>query len=397
MTTLISFLGRYRRDPHKRSQHASYQQASYDLGDGQLPIRTAFFGSALMERLRPQRTILLGTAGSMWDVLDFDVESPEWAELVEATEQEAVTQHLLDRVSTRTRGVMSGAELMLIGYCRDQAEQLALLGGLAERIAEGERVVIDVTHGFRHLPMLALVAARYLGHVRRAEVTKIYYGAFDMTSAEGITPVLELDGLLRMLDWVEAFAAHDASGNYGVFAPLLGEDGLSAGASERLARAAHFERITNSPKARENITPLLADIGKLGGATRLFADQLVSRLGWTRKNGRDERERALFEAYLARQDFVRSAIYLQESAISAECIRSRLDGNDHSQREQARSSLKSNQAFRALSDIRNLLAHGTFDGSYSRRATAAAQATATASELDRRLRELAGEITREAL
>ena len=79
MTTLISFLGRSRKDPA-----TGYQRATYAFPDGK-QVPTAFFGAALMQRLRPQRTLLLGTAGSMWDVLDIDVESTEWIELAEAT------------------------------------------------------------------------------------------------------------------------------------------------------------------------------------------------------------------------------------------------------------------------------------------------------------------------
>lgn len=355
MTTLISFLGKNRGD-----SATGYQRATYAFDDGQR-VQTPFFGSALMQRLRPTRMLLLGTAGSMWDVLDFDTEAPEWAELTEASESAAVTQELLDRVSTRTRGAMQGAELVLITYCRNEIEQMELLADLAARVVEGEEVVLDITHGFRHLPLLALVAARYLSHVRRAVVRDIYYGALEMT-ADGITPVLRLVGLLHMLDWIEAFAAHDASGNYGVFAPLLMRDGMKRASAESLDRAAHLERTTNSTRAREILTPRLAEVQTLGGATRLFSDQLARRLAWARKPSRDARERALFDAYLERKDFLRASIYLQESAISAACNRLTIDSNEHAPREQARETLRGSPAFRDLSDIRNMLAHGTVAG-----------------------------------
>lgn len=187
MTTLISFLGKSRRDPA-----TGYRTATYAL-DGGPPLTTSFFGSALMERLRPQRTLLLGTSGSMWDALEFDTEVPDWAELVEATEQERVDQVLLDRVALRTRRAMPGAELLLIPDARNEAGQIALLTELARRIAPGERVILDITHSYRHLPLLALVAARYLAHARQAVVTDIYYGALEMTD-KGLTPVVKLDG-----------------------------------------------------------------------------------------------------------------------------------------------------------------------------------------------------------
>lgn len=388
MTTLISFLGK------GRSSAGGYQQATYAFEDGQ-QVQTAFFGAALMQRLRPQRTLLLGTAGSMWDALGIDIESNEWIELGEATERGDVNQTLLDRVSARARAAWIGAELVLIPYCRTESEQMALLADLATRVGEGESVVLDIAHAFRHLPMLALVAARYLTHVRKAIVSDIYYGALEMTN-EGMTPVVKLDGLLRMLDWIEAFAAHDASGNYGRFAPLLQHDGMKASLADQLGHAAHLERVTNSADARQKITPLLGAIKGLGGATRLFADQLDQRLDWARRDSRDARERALFEAYLAREDFIRAAIYLQESVITSACIDARLDSNDHDQRETARAKLKEHREFQALSDIRNMLAHGTASGDKSKRAKAAASSTATAPALTDELRRLARTLARVA-
>ena len=53
MTTLISFLGKTRPDPA-----TGYQRARYRFDDGQT-VQTAFFGSALMQQLRPDRTLLL--------------------------------------------------------------------------------------------------------------------------------------------------------------------------------------------------------------------------------------------------------------------------------------------------------------------------------------------------
>lgn len=386
MTTMISFLGKSRK-----GSATGYQAATYEFAKGE-QVRTAFFGFALMQRLRPQRTILLGTAGSMWDALEIDIEAPEWAELTEASERAEVTQELLDRVSKRTRGAMQGAELVLIPYCRDAIEQMKLLTDMAARVRENETVVLDITHGFRHLPMLALVAARYLSHVRHAVVSELYYGALEMTT-NGITPVLKLDGLLHMLDWIEAFAAHDASGNYGVFASLLVRDGMKQDSADALERAAHFERVTNSTQAREIVTPKLGEIAALGGATKLFSDQMALRLSWARKPTRDARERALFDAYLERKDFLRASIYLQESVISAACNRLAIDSNEHAPREQARETLKDSSAFRDLSDIRNMLAHGTVAGETGR-AKAATRAAESAPALTSRLRKLAQDLDR---
>ena len=135
MTTLISFLGKNRRDPA-----TGYQRARYCFDDGQT-VQTAFFGSALMQHLRPDRTLLLGTAGSMWDALDIDTDAPEWPELIEASERSDVDQALLDRVSMRARASMAGAELVLMPYARSESEQTGLLADLATTASEARAII----------------------------------------------------------------------------------------------------------------------------------------------------------------------------------------------------------------------------------------------------------------
>jgi len=91
MTTLISFLGkgRYERD--------GYRTANYRF-DTAFAREVPFFGMALAEYLQPQRLVLVGTSGSMWDVF-FERESSQHddtlLELIEAVEKDAVTDQML--------------------------------------------------------------------------------------------------------------------------------------------------------------------------------------------------------------------------------------------------------------------------------------------------------------
>lgn len=38
---------------------------------------------------------------------------------------------------------------------------------------------LDITHGFRYLPMLALLSVMHLRVVRAVQIQGIYYGAYD--------------------------------------------------------------------------------------------------------------------------------------------------------------------------------------------------------------------------
>ena len=204
MHTLVSFLGRGRDNPT-----SGYREATYHFADG-TDDTTAFFGLALARHLKPDALVLLGTAGSMWDVLIENLpgigETDEALrlELMEAVASGSVTADLLGRTQPLIeRAVGRPVRLELIPFGRDAAEQRHILECI-EQAAEPGEVSLDVTHGFRHLPMLSLISAFVLERLRRT-VTGIYYGALEMTTG-GYTPVLGLDGLLAIQRWVEALA-----------------------------------------------------------------------------------------------------------------------------------------------------------------------------------------------
>lgn len=354
MTTLISFLGK---------QQKGYKSANYRFDEG-FVRNVPFFGMALAEYLKPDRLILLGTSGSMWDVF-FLHESQEIDDALlkidEAASNNQVTEDMLDEHANRLAAKLGyPVACQLIPYARDEAEQSAILNKLADTLSKGEKVILDVTHGFRHLPMLALVAARYLKHIRQVEVLDIYYGAIEMTPPGGETPVLRLGGMLKMLDWVEALATYDKDGDYGVFAPLLQADGMEAARAALLEKAAYFERTSNPVKARETLTSVFPSIEAHNGLLgRLFKEQLKQRISWFRVHGRDARERSLADTYLQRRDYVRAAIFMYEAFITGWVNEKKANPNDYEEREDAYEEARVERPeIKKLKNLRNALAHG---------------------------------------
>jgi CRISPR-associated Csx2 family protein len=354
MTTLIGFLGK---------QQKGYRTATYRFDAG-FSREVPFFGMALAEFLKPDRLILLGTSGSMWDVF-FDHETSDnddgLMRLIEAASENKVTRPMLaDHARRLSERLGYPVDCQLIPYARDEAEQSAVLAELAEALTAKERIVLDVTHAFRHLPMLALVAARYLKHVRQIEVEDIYYGALEMTPSGGETPVLRLGGMLKMLDWVDALATYDKDGDYGPFGQLLQADGMEPGRAKLLDKAAYFERTNNPVKARETLTSVFPSVehhdGPLG---KLFRDDLVKRISWFRGPSRDAWEQSLARAYLDRRDYVRAATFMYEAFVTRATNEQKLNPNDYDRRKEAYDNArKANPEVKALEYLRNALAHG---------------------------------------
>lgn len=357
MTTLISFLGK--GDPRK-----GYRTATYRF-NADVAYTETFFGLALTNFLKPDRLILLGTPSSMWEIF-FDregVEGDAMLPLIDAVAAGNVSEHLLHlpRLQLAKRlGIR--VDCLLIPYARDEAEQADILRRLAAVLQPGEHLWIDVTHGFRHLPMLALVAARYLARVVRVEVEEIYYGALEMTPpAPGSeTPVLKLRGLLSMLDWVDALATYDKDGDYGVFAPLLVDDGMPQGRADRLTLGAYFERTGNLVRAQEELKSVFPSVeahqGALGG---LFGETLKQRISWFRGSMRDSWELSLADAYLDRRDYLRAATFMYEAFGTRAVNKQSGNPSDVNQRKEAyQEAERGKPKARDLEYLRNALAHG---------------------------------------
>ena len=357
MSTLISFLGK-----SASSAQTGYRTANYVFEPG-FEREVPFFGMALLDYLKPQKLILAGTAGSMWDVF-FDHQHTDddgLLALMEAVPQQAVTAEMLAIHEQRlTEKLGIPVQCLLISYARDEAEQTAILTDLAGAIGKGERIVLDVTHGFRHLPMLALVAARYLQHVRGVQVQEVYYGAAEMTDPSSRqTPVLRLGAMLHMLDWVEALAVYESSGNYGVFASLLQQDGMQADRANMLAQAAYFERNSNPVQAKQNLSGAHAHVREHQGPMgNLFRDTLTEHIGWFRQGSRADWELALADRYLQRQDYLRTITYLCEAYISRATEKFGGNVNQFEDRDQAFKDADKNQDVWLLKHLRNAMTHG---------------------------------------
>lgn len=350
MKQVISFLG-----------SGKYQEARYAF-EGEIWPATKFFGLALARRLRPNRLVLLGTAGSMWDVLLADhLGDADFTEahnqLLEAAKRAAVTAEQLESLRPLIeRAVGIPAQLEIIPDCRTPGEQSAILSVLADLVAPGDALTLDLTHGYRHLPMLGLVAAAYLRAVRGAAIERLAYGALQMQGPDAVAPVLDLRGMLDILDWVSALAAFDASGDLARVAPALEAAGLAASPSNALRQAAFDERNLNTERAVANLGAARKAIAELHSpALDLFRPQLEARLAWIEGNERWRHEAALAYRELDRGDCLRAAALFSEAAISRHLTQ---QGTNPSQRVARDRAEIPDDAYRELKDIRNALAHG---------------------------------------
>ena len=79
-----------------------------------------------------------------------------------------------------------------------------IFDALTEHVAEGERVVFDITSSFRSLPFLTFIAAAFLRSARSVEVAAVLYGAFEARDEHNVSPVFDLTSFVTLFDWLAA-------------------------------------------------------------------------------------------------------------------------------------------------------------------------------------------------
>jgi len=87
----------------------------------------------------------------------------------------------------------------------NEAEQWQIFEAITQALQPDDRVIFDITHGYRSLPVLALLGALYLRLVKNITVAHMLYGAFearDQSVKPHIAPVVDMTGFLNLLDWV---------------------------------------------------------------------------------------------------------------------------------------------------------------------------------------------------
>lgn len=395
---LITFLGRV-----PKSEQSGYRKTTYEFSDGSKTEPVSFIGWPLIERLKPETIVILGTAGSMWDELlgsiKHEVDDDLQMELMSQVENKAVEQYLLDRLEPSFE-VHHGinCELVIIPYGKDMDEQVEILDIISNYVPKHERVSLDVTHGFRHLPMLGLISAQYLQRIKKAEIKGIYYGMFDHDLRYG--EVYDLQGMLQLNDWVFALSQFDKDGDYGVFSGPLSEDGFDPEGINSLEKAAYYERVFSVSKSRQQLSTFKKFLGaELPGAGKLFTQALLDRIEWSDSNNLNAHQRKLARFYLNNGDYVRATVFGKEAFISS-LMKEDEKEYEYSDRKVAedefrgrvRGTASDQEPYWCLNELRNCLAHGTTPNENSSSGKATQSALENQDKLDAYIRRLFREL-----
>ncbi|MBN8725318.1 MAG: TIGR02221 family CRISPR-associated protein [Acidobacteria bacterium] len=170
---LITFLGT-----------GNYQETNYfwekDASE-KLEYKTKFFPEALANWLKPEKVLVLLTEEAE--------NHNNWKEL----------KSLLETKFNYTPFVVN------IPSGSNETELWQIFSRLTKYIEQSDELVFDITHGFRSLPLLSLLAISYLRVAKNINVEYLLYGAFDARDKNNnLSPTFNLTEFVNLLDWITA-------------------------------------------------------------------------------------------------------------------------------------------------------------------------------------------------
>jgi CRISPR-associated Csx2 family protein len=102
----------------------------------------------------------------------------------------------------------------------DDASIWNLFNKIVDCLDENDQVVFDITHAFRSIPVISLVAVSYLRVVRQVSIKGLVYGLFNPRSPED-SPTFDLLPIVSLLEWTTATDQFLKTGNGDALANLL--------------------------------------------------------------------------------------------------------------------------------------------------------------------------------
>lgn len=251
---LVSFIGKGALAPANEPRtYTGYRSACYAFSDPEYTSEeTSLFGNALIWYMRDvlrtpvERWLVLGSPQSNWDALIETVPSEERedpeisktrSELEKAIREEErnpspegsnkVTQSLLDEWSLILSNKLSPlrVECYLVGWSETTRQQIGMWQVLNSRLDRVSELVLDVTHGFRHQPMLLAAMVVLLSYTRGFGKVSFYY-ALDMQtppaqaeahssqSKQRLYQVLKIDLFHELLEYIRRLGVLHIAGDY---------------------------------------------------------------------------------------------------------------------------------------------------------------------------------------
>jgi len=353
---LLTTLGRaYKADGD------SYRKTCYRFPDGR-EIESLFFGDAFYQWLVVSgksigKVVILGTEGSSWDILVDGSDEELYYRLGDTarTTDEKLLRDLETHVS-ESWNCRASCRIIPDGFRSE--DQYRILSIITQEIPQDTGLWMDITHGFRSLPVLELFSSMNLEETKNVHLEGIFYGMFDKNE-NNLTPVAEISFVNELKEWNQAIYSLNHQGKLNVLLSLPGMETYQ----EQLRDLIFYEQMNQISKAgtvASNILKRLKTEGINSKAGEMYCGRLMDFFKWSEGGSYSLRQYEIACRLIEQHEYVQGIIMLYESLVT-HAVPDGSDPTDFNIRlniTETGSYCRIKECF-FIRDLRNVIVHGT--------------------------------------
>ena len=293
---LIAGLGKGFED--KETKAWKYSSANYRIeGEEKVYEKRNFITSALEEHFKIDKTIYIGTTGSMWNKLYehyyngkiIKEEDKNYRDLLlnitkTATKDSKIEEFPIDKFN---EDFYNRAEGIITKYGMNTQEIYEIFNNIIKRINlliknsndKKHEIYLDITHSFRSNAMWMFLVINYLTDVLsenvKIEIKMISYGMFEARE-NGITPIVNLKSFYDLMKWIKGANAFKQYGNTYEFLDMIEDDRLR-NTLEEFSNSMNMNYIWNIKENIGKINKIEETIKTLDGPAELLLPDILER------------------------------------------------------------------------------------------------------------------------
>ena len=270
----------------KNKETGTYRVANYKI-ENKIYEQRSFITSALEEHYGIDKTIFIGTTGSMWDNLyefyskkfqkDYDenYHLDLMAVIDNATMETDIDGLNLSKFNETFKDKILG---IVTKYGMNELEifeNFNLIIKLQDELEDGDEVYLDITHSFRSNAFWMFLVMNYLTDVedKNIKVKAITYGMLE-AQKDGVAPVVDLNAFYKILQWIKGANNLKNYGNSYLIEENIENEKLSK-KLKNFSDALNMNYIGSLRQSINSLKKLEDDIDNLEGPAKLIIPKVI--------------------------------------------------------------------------------------------------------------------------
>ena len=357
----------------QKDSDQDYQKTIYKIDNQEYP--ETLTAKVLIQHFQIDKVIFIGTNKSMWDNLYYSFDGENEAYLDSLTKKKELGVALEDLIILEkhldTFLGMDGSKGLLIDYQKNNQDEIwdnfEKLLEIKELIQEGDEIYLDITHGFRYMPILNIFLLEFISIFKTPTVNikGVYYGMF----SDKISEIIDFKIFFDLLEWTKAINMFKYNSNAQQLIELLSKDSTNNDVTKIFTQFNSNLQLANMSSLWQFMKGASKKIKALSDSNNKIIKLLSADLiNMTMRFDKEKQSDFQYELAIwlhENNNHALSYIALYEAIITKSCELRNYDVNNHTLREDAKKSLGNDKWGKyfytknddSLSVIRNSITH----------------------------------------